>query len=151
MKNAFCSLLVGVCLLLSVSSVKADDPSPAFAPPTKDPAVVLLLPDGTGKDKISVAVSQALLAEGWGKLGWENNITTAITEASRVDIKVYAVASPIDVKFYVKTSSEKNVAEDRMKKVAVKELRSLEKTIAEKLKLEFHPAKNGTTDSATAE
>ena len=148
MKNVLCLFAFGASLILSALGAKADDPSPAFVLPSKDPMLVLMLPDGTGQQKISIAVSQALLAEEWENLNWDHNVTIATTEDSRIKIKVFAVAGDTDVKLFAALSTEKNIPDDRMKKVAIKALRSLEKAIAVKLKLDFRPDKNGTTDSA---
>jgi hypothetical protein len=141
MKKILCLASLISFLTLGSFCVAADNGQEGVALPPGDPLAVMMFPDGTGQQKISVAVSQALVAEEWQNLNWDHNVTIATTEQSRVQLKLYAVSGATDVKFHVVMSSEKNIAEDRMRKVALKQVRSLERTIAEKLKMDFKQAK----------
>jgi hypothetical protein len=128
-----------------------DTPSP-FTLPSSEPLTVLLLPNGLKQSDVSVAISKALLEEQWENLGWEGSITTATSLQSKVNLKVFVIAGASDVKLYASYSSEKNVPEDKCKKIALRQLRYLEKTISVALKLNFHQAKgDDTVDKATAD
>lgn len=133
-------------------NLRAEDTASAFTLPSSEPLTVLLLPEGFKQSDVSVAISKALLEEQWENLGWESNITTATSLQSRVNLKVFAVTNASDVKLYVSYSSEKNVPDDKCKKVALRQLRFLERTIATKLKLIFRQAKGDeTVDRATVD
>jgi hypothetical protein len=123
-----------------------------FALPAGAPLATLALPSGIEMGKVSIAVSKALMADGWENLGWEGNVTTATTKASRVNIKVFALASTAEVKLYAQYSSGSNVAPDKCRQISVRELRSLGKTIATKLNLSFRKAKmDGGVDQAVVD
>jgi hypothetical protein len=128
-----------VLLSFLSSGLRADGSS--FALPAGDPLTVLALPEGLELRNVSLAVSKALVAEGWENLGWEGNVTTATAKVSRVNIKVYALASASDIKLYALYSSESNMTEEKCRQASVRELRTLEKTIAGKLELTFRKAK----------
>jgi len=122
-----------------------------FTLPAGAPLATLVLPAGLQLRDVSLAVSKALVEESWENLGWEGNVTTATTKASRVNIKVFALASAADVKLYAQYSSDSGVAADKCRQTSVRELRSLEKVIAAKLDLAFHKAKTeGAVDQAEA-
>ncbi len=121
--------------------VRAQDAASPFELPAGDPMAILSLPDGLDKGKVSVAVSKSLLEEQWENLGWENNITTATLEQSKLTLKVFAVTNPADVKFYANYKSEKEVANERFQKIATREITRLEKRLAANLNLEFKKAK----------
>jgi len=130
--------------------LRAED-SP-FVLPAGAPLATLALPKGLELRNVSLAVSKALMDEGWENLGWEGNVTTATTKASRVNIKVFALASAADVKLYAQYSSSSSVAADKCRQISVRELRSLGKTIATKLNLSFRKAKtDGGVDQAVAD
>jgi len=142
--------LTAVILSSLLPALKAEDPSP-FTLPAGDPLAVLVLPEGLDVTNVGIAVSKALVGERWENLGWEGHLTTATIKKSRVNIKVFALASAADVKLYAQYSSESNLAEEKCQQVALRELRSLEKTVAEQLKLTFRKAKGEeTVDRATA-
>jgi len=94
---------------------------------------------------VSIAVSKALVEARWENLGWEGNVTTATTKKSRIIIKVFALAAASEVKFYASYSSDNNVTEEKFRQVAVRELRSLGRDVAEKLNLTYRKAKGDDT------
>jgi len=129
-------------------SLRAED-SP-FTPPAGDPLAGMVLPDGLAVSNVSLAISKALVEEEWENLGWEGNVTTATIKKSRVNIKVFALAGAANVKLYAQYSTESNLSEDKCRQIAQRELKSLEKVVAEKLNLSFHKAKGDETfDRAT--
>lgn len=145
-------LLFLFSLTFALPGLRAQELSPAFTLPVGDPMAILALPDGMDKTKVSVAVSKALVEEQWENLGWERNITTATTVQSKITIKVYAVASSSDVKFYANFTSEKEVAEEKFKRLSLRQIGYLEKTIAAKLELKFKKAKSDSIiDQATVD
>jgi len=140
--------ITAAVLSFLLPGLRAED-SP-FTPPAGDPLAMMLLPDGLVASNVSVAISKALVEEEWENLGWEGNVTTATIRKSRVNIKVFVLAVATDVKLYAQYSSESNVSEEKCRQTAQRELKSLEKTIAEKLNLSFHKAKGDeTADRAT--
>jgi hypothetical protein len=140
--------IIAAALSFLLPSLRAED-SP-FTPPAGDPLAAMVLPDGLVVNNVALAVSKALVAEDWENLGWEGNVTTATIKKSRVNIKVFALASAADVKLYAQYSTESNAAEEKCRQVAQRQLKSLEKIIAEKLNLSFHKAKGDeTVDRAT--
>lgn len=134
-------LLFFASIAFAVPALWAQEFSPAFVLPAGDPMAILALPDGMDQNKVAIAVSKALVEEQWENLGWERNITTAITTHSKITIKVYAVATAADVKFYANYTSEKEVTEEKFKRLALRQIGYLEKTLAAKLSLNFHKAK----------
>lgn len=140
MKN-FLPLLLCLSFVCMLPVVRAQDAASPFELPAGDPMAILSLPDGLDKGKVSVAVSKSLLEEQWENLGWENNITTATLEQSKLTLKVFAVTNPADVKFYANYKSEKEVANERFQKIATREITRLEKRLAANLNLEFKKAK----------
>lgn len=141
MNHLFRIALFAIGLIALSCFAQAEEASPAFTLPAGDPLTTLVIPEGFTAQDISVAVSQALLAEKWKNLNWYRNITIATTEESRVDIKVFAVAGAADVKLYATMSSDRDLGDERLRKVTVRELHSLEKMIAKKLKLVFREAR----------
>jgi hypothetical protein len=138
-----------VVLSFLLPILQAED-SP-FTLPAGEPLAILALSDGLDVTNVGIAVSKALVEERWENLGWEGHLTTATIKKSRVNIKIFALASAAEVKLYAQYSSESNVAEEKCQQVALRELRSLEKMVAEKLKLTFRKAKGEeTVDRATA-
>ena len=105
----------------------------------------MALPDGLELRNVSLAVSKALVEEKWENLGWEGNVTTATTKQSHINIKVFALASAADVKFYAEYAAENKSTEEKCRQITLRELRALEKIIAEKLSLYFHKAKGEET------
>ncbi|MFT3869211.1 MAG: hypothetical protein QM715_12200 [Nibricoccus sp.] len=134
-------LLFLVSTLCALPVLRGQELSPAFTPPPGDPIAILAMPAGMDQSKVSVAVSKALVEEQWENLGWERNVTTATTVQSKITIKVYAVATAADVKFYANFTSDKEVPEDKFKRLAQRQIGYLEKTIATKLNLSFKKAK----------
>lgn len=102
---------------------------------------ILAMPPGMDQGKVSVAVSKALVEEQWENLNWERNVTIATTVQSKITIKVYAVATAADVKFYANFTSEKEIQEEKFKRLAQRQIGYLEKAIATKLSLTFKKAK----------
>ena len=139
-----------VVFALSLPILRAD--SSAFVLPPGDSLATLALPEGLKVGNVSIAISKALVANGWENLGWEGSVTIADIKKSRVNIKVFAVAAAAEVKLYATYSAENNkTTEERCRQVAVRELRGLEQTIAEKLELIFRKAKGeATVDRAEA-
>lgn len=145
-------LLFFVSILSALPALRAQEFSPAFVLPAGDPIAILAMPAGMEQSKVSVAVSKALVEEQWENLGWERNITTATTVQSKITIKVYAVATAADVKFYANFTSEKEVPEEKFKRLAQRQIGYLEKTIAIKLNLSFKKAKgDSVVDQAVGE
>jgi len=131
-------------------SLRAGDFPPAL--PAGDPLATLALPDGLGASNVSLAVSKALVEDEWENLGWEGSVTTATIKKSRVTIKVFALTGAAYVKLYAQYSSESRLSEDKCRQIALRELRSLEETISEKLGLSFHKAKGqDSIDRASAD
>lgn len=137
-------LLLLFSVLAIIPRLHAQETSPAFVLPAGDPMAILALPDGLKQGDVSVAVSKALVEEQWENLGWERNITTATTVQSKITIKVYAVATAADVKFYANFTSEKEVPEEKFKRLAQRQIGYLEKTITTKLNLAFKKGKGDT-------
>jgi len=141
------SIAAAVLALLFSSLRAADSP---FTPPAGDPLAGMVLPDGLAVSNVSLAISKALVEEEWENLGWEGNVTTATIKKSRVNIKVFALAGAANVKLYAQYSTESNLTEEKCRQIAQRELKSLEKVVAEKLNLSFHKAKGDETfDRAT--
>ena len=138
-----CLAIIAVSLLLSSFVLRAADS--AFALPAGDPLAIMALPDGLELRNVSLAVSKALVEEKWENLGWEGNVTTATTKQSHINIKVFALASAADVKFYAEYAAENKSTEEKCRQITLRELRALEKIIAEKLSLYFHKAKGEET------
>jgi hypothetical protein len=113
---------------------------------------MLALPDGLKASDVSLAVSKALVADGWENLGWEGSVTTATTKQGKVNIKVFAFAGSAEVKLYAEYTTENSMPEEKRRQVAIRALRTLEKVIAEKLGLAFRKAKGDeTVDRAVAD
>ena len=139
---------IATALFLTLPSLRSEDTPLTL--PAGDPLATLVLPDGFDTGKISIAVSKALVAETWENLGWEGNITTATTKQSRINIKVFAISSASNIKFYAETSPENKATEEKCRQVALSKVRDLERTIATQLKLYFRKAKGEeTVDRAT--
>lgn len=142
--------LTTVMLSLAFPALRAQD-APTYKLPNTEPLVTLALPDGFKYGDVSVAVSKALLAETWENLGWEGPVTTASTKQSRVNIKVFALASATDVKFYTEYAAESKITPEKCRQIVLGKVRDLERAIADALKLDFRKAKGaGTVDQATA-
>lgn len=152
MKRFFRPTLLVASLSLLLFGLRAEDAPSPFTLPSSEPLTVLLLPNGLKQSDVSVAISKALVEEQWENLGWEGNVTTATSLQSRVNLKVFAIAGAADVKLYASYSSEKNIAEEKCRKIALRQLRYLERTIATTLKLNFRQAKGeDTVDKATTD
>jgi len=150
MKKVLPALLF-LALLINLPVLRAEDAPSAFTLPDGDPMAILALPDGSEQSKVSIAVSKALVEEQWENLGWQYNITTATTVQSKITIKVFAVATAADVKFYANYTSEKEVPEEKFRRLAQRQIGYLERTIAAKLNLVFKKAKgDGIADQAVA-
>ncbi len=120
-----------------------------FALPAGEPLATLALPDGLNRGDVSIAVSKVLVAANWENLGWEGNVTTATTKKSRITLKVFVLSAASEVKFYATYTSENKVTEDKLRQMAVRELRALGRDIAEELNLTYRKAKgDGTVDRA---
>lgn len=136
--------LLFALLLCGLFSLRAQTPSPAFVLPQGEPVATLTLPEGLKAQEVSLAVSKALVAQEWENLGWEGNLTTATTVQSKITIKLYAQTTATEVKFFASFSSEKNVPEEKSRQIALRQLRPLEKSIAEALGLAFRKGKGET-------
>ena len=144
----FAVVVAALFLTLPCPCLRAEDTPLAI--PAGEPLATLALPDGFDSGKVSIAVSKALVTETWENLGWEGNVTTATTKQSRINIKVFAISSASDIKFYAETSSENKATEEKCRQVALSKVRDLEKTIAIQLKLYFRKARGDeTVDRAT--
>jgi hypothetical protein len=142
-------LMIATAFFLTHPSLRAEDTPLSL--PVGEPLATLALPDGFNSQKVSVAVSKALVADTWENLGWEGAITTATIKQSRINIKVFALASATDVKFFAEYTPEKSMAEEKCRQIALNKVRELEKTIATQLNLTFRKAKGDETiDRATA-
>jgi len=149
MRNFLRLTFATLILSFLIPCLRADD-SP-FTLPAGEPMATLLLPEGLALGNVSIAISKALVEEEWENLGWEGNVTTAVSKHSRVNMKVFAVATATGVQLYAAFSSENNGADDKSRQVVLRQLRSLEKTIAAKLNLSFKKAKGEeTVDRATS-
>jgi hypothetical protein len=150
MRNFLGRTVIVFFFLLSHFGLQAQ--SPSFVLPSAEPTTTLALPNGLKLSDVSLSVSKALAELEWENLGWEGNTTTATSKQSRIIIKVFAVASAADVKFYTEYTNEAKVSEERCKQIALRQLRALEKNIAEQLKLYFRKAKgDDTADRATVD
>lgn len=132
-------MIIAAAFLVLFPSLRAADSQPVL--PTGNPLATLALPGELGSSNISLAVSKALLEAEWENLGWDGSVTTATIKKSRVNIKVFALTGAADVKLYAQYSSENKLSEDKCRQIALRELRTLEETISEKLSLSFHKAK----------
>ena len=142
------TITAAVLSFLLPSLRAADTP---FALPKAAPLATMIFSDGLALKDISIAVSKALVADGWENLGWEGNVTTATAKQSRISIKVFVLASAAEVKLYAEYTSDNNATEEKCRTVSLRALRSLEKAIAEALKLSFRKAKGEeTVDRATS-
>jgi hypothetical protein len=140
--------IVATALFLTFPGLRAED-APLVIP-AGEPLATLVLPDGFDTGKISIAVSKALVTETWENLGWEGAVTTATTKQSRINIKVFALASASEIKFFAEYSPENKATEEKCRQVALSKVRELERTIATKLNLYFRKAKGDeTVDRAT--
>jgi hypothetical protein len=146
------SSLLFVSILLALPGLRAAETPTPFTLPGNDPIAILALPDGMDRSKVSVAVSKALVEEQWDNLNWQDNITIATTVQSKITIKVFAVSTSADVKFYVSNVSEKEVADEKFRRLAQRQIGYLEKTITAKLNLVFKKAKgDSVVDQAVLE
>ncbi|MFT3783869.1 MAG: hypothetical protein QM790_17805 [Nibricoccus sp.] len=151
MKTCFHILASTLLFSLVFTTAKAEESS-AFKLPAEEPLAILSLPAGLDQTNVGVAVSKALVEEQWENLSWERNVTTATSVQSHVSIKVFAVATASDVKFYATYTSEKNTPEEKCRKITLRQLGYLEKTIATKLNLAFRKSKGDSNiDQAVAE
>lgn len=151
MKKFLSSLLV-LSLLFALPALRADESPSPFTLPTEEPMAILALPDGSDASKVNLAVSKALAEEQWENLNWLGNITIATTVQSKITIKVFTVATSTEVKFYASYTSEKEVAEEKFRRLAQRQINFLEKTIAAKLNLVFKKAKGDSmVDQAVVE
>lgn len=149
MSRYLCLTIIVIVLSLPFPSLRAQE-APSILP-TGEPLITLALPDGFDTRNVSIAVSKALVADTWENLGWEGPITTATIKQSNINIKVFALASATEVKFFAEYTPEKAIAEDKCRRVALNKVRELEKTIATQLNLSFRKAKGDeTVDRATA-
>lgn len=130
-------------LSLCLPNLRAEES--LFALPVGEPLATLALPEGLKLGNVSIAVSKALVEARWENLGWEGNVTTATAKKSRITIKVFALAAATEVKFYASYTSDNNVSEEKFRQVAVRELRSLGRDVAEKLNLTYRKAKGDDT------
>jgi hypothetical protein len=142
--------VIAAFFLSFLLQLRSAEPTPAL--PAGDPVTTLTLPNGLQVKDVSVAVSKALVALEWENLGWDGDVTTATSKQSRVVVKVFALASAANVKFYATYTQDGSVSDEKCKQIALRQFRTLEKNVAEKLNLYFRKAKgDSTVDQATAD